>query len=152
MEERFKTFTVLIAGISRCIRRIKTEEMAEFNLKSPHVSCLYYLYKADSLTAKELCDICEEDKANISRSIRHLEENGYILCSSKAAKRYQSPLELTEKGREVGKIVTEKIDRILDLAGEGLSENDRICLYRSLALISDNLQKICGKYENEDLQ
>ena len=43
MEERYKSFTVLISGISRSIRRIKTEEMAEFNLKSPHVSCLYYL-------------------------------------------------------------------------------------------------------------
>ena len=68
MQERFQTFTVLITKLNRCIRKIKTEEMAEFDLKSPHVSCLYYLYKADSLTAKELCDICEEDKANISRS------------------------------------------------------------------------------------
>ncbi|MBQ4354444.1 MAG: transcriptional regulator [Clostridia bacterium] len=146
MEERFKTFTVLIAGINRCIRRIKTEEMAELGLKSPHVSCLYYLYKTDSLTATELCDICEEDKANISRSIRHLEENGYIVCNAKTAKRYQSPLELTEKGREVGKIVAGKIDRILEEASEGLSEADRITLYRSLTLIHDNLRKICSDY------
>lgn len=148
MEERFKTFTVLIAGINRCIRKIKTEEMAELGLKSPHVSCLYYLYKADSLTATELCEICEEDKANISRSIKHLEENGYIICNSKTAKRYQSPLGLTEKGREVGAVVADKIDRILDLAGEGLNENDRVRLYRSLSLINDNLQQICSKYDS----
>ena len=38
MEERFETFTVLIARISRGIKRIKAEEMAEFGLKGPHVS------------------------------------------------------------------------------------------------------------------
>ena len=39
MEERFETFTVLIARISRGIKRIKAEEMAEFGLKGPHVLC-----------------------------------------------------------------------------------------------------------------
>ena len=53
MEERFQTFTVLIANVNRYIRRIKTEEMAEFQLKSHHVSCLYYLYRDKELTAKE---------------------------------------------------------------------------------------------------
>ena len=146
MEERFKTFTVLISGINRCIRRIKTEEMAEFNLKSPHVSCLYYLYKAESLTAKELCDICEEDKANISRSIKHLEENGFLVCESRAPTRYQSPLVLTEKGREIGGFLAGKIDAILDAASVGLSEDERVILYRSLSLIHENLQKICAEY------
>ena len=78
MMERFETFTLLISQISRSIRKIKTEEMAEFKLKSPHVSCLYYLYKEKTLTAKELCDICDEDKAAISRSLLYLEkEKGF---------------------------------------------------------------------------
>ena len=78
MEERFQTFTVLISNINRAIYKIKAEEMSEFDLKSSHVSCLYYLYQKTSLTAKELCDICEEDKANISRSMEYLEKNGYL--------------------------------------------------------------------------
>lgn len=146
MEERFKTFTVLIASISRTIRRIKTEEMAELDLKSVHVSCLYYLYKEKSLTAKELCDVCEEDKANVSRSIKFLEANGYIYAEHANKKRYQTPLVLTEKGRATGKLVAEKIDRVLMAASEGLSENDREVMYRSLALINENLQHICERY------
>lgn len=46
MEERFETFTVLITRISRSIKRIKADEMADFELKGPHVSCLYYLSPA----------------------------------------------------------------------------------------------------------
>ena len=77
MQQRFEAFTVLIAKISRSIRRIKAEEMSEFHLKGPHVSCLYYLTQLGPLTAGQLCDRCEEDKAAVSRSLEYLEQNGY---------------------------------------------------------------------------
>ena len=150
MNERFETFTVLISNINRCIYKIKTEEMAEFDLKSSHVSCLYYLYKEDSLTAKGLCDICDEDKANISRSIKYLEENGYIICRAKHPKRYQSPLELTDSGREIGKRIAEKIDNVLSISSVGLSEQERSDFYRSLSLIKSTLQKLCDAYDADD--
>lgn len=146
MKDRFQTFTVQIATINRSIHKIKTVEMAEFDLKSPHVSCLYYLYKAEPLTAKELCDICAEDKAAISRSIEYLEKNGYIACDSDAKKRYKASLALTAKGKEVGARIAEKIDAILGEASEGLTEENRAIFYEALALINDNLEKICKKY------
>ena len=143
MEERFETFTVLINDISRSIHKLKMAEMAEFDLKSSHVSCLYYLYRQKTLTARELCDVCSEDKANISRSVKYLEENGYLICESKRAKRYQSPLMLTERGREVGARIAGKIDRILSYASEGVAEEEREIMYRSLATVRENLKKIC---------
>ena len=54
MEERFETFTVLITRISRSIKRIKADEMADFELKGPHVSCLYYLSQQDGMTGGHL--------------------------------------------------------------------------------------------------
>lgn len=147
MEERFEQFTVLIAKASRCIHRIKTGEMAKYNLKSSHVSCLYYLYKAESLTAKELCDLCGEDKANISRAVKYLETAGYVCCSTTAHKRYQSALFLTEKGKTLGAEITEIIDRVLYEVSAGLSEEKRKIFYESLSIICENLEKICIKYE-----
>ena len=38
MEQRFETFTVLIGRISRCIKRLKAEQMELLDLKGPHVS------------------------------------------------------------------------------------------------------------------
>ena len=146
MQERFENFTVLIAKISRSIRKIKTEEMDEFNLKSPHVSCLYYLYKSSTLTAKELCDVCQEDKASVSRSIEYLEKNGYVECNSNLQKRYKSPLTLTNSGYKIAEKIGQKIDSILELASVGLKEHDRQVMYKSLALISNNLEKICETY------
>ena len=147
MDARFETFTLLIAKASRCIHKIKTKEMAAYNLKSSHVSCLYYLYKADSLTAKELGDLCGEDKANLSRAVKRLETDEYIYCPTNAPKRYQSPLLLTEKGKSVGKDIAEKIDKILISASEGLTEENRTVFYQSLFLICENLEKICITHE-----
>ena len=60
MIDRFKNFTVIIDKLKRNIRKIKTVEMSEYELKSPHVSCLYYLYSSKPMTSKELAEMCEE--------------------------------------------------------------------------------------------
>ncbi len=148
--ERFKTFTVLIAKINRNIRKIKNEEMAEFGLKSPHVSCLYYLYKEKSLTAKELSDVCDEDKGAISRSIDQLEKLGYLACASESKKRYKAPLVLTEDGRAVAKRIADKIDSVLDFVADALEEDERKRFYENLNSVCDNLQKFCEKYNTSN--
>ena len=150
MEERFQVFTVLIAGINRSILRIKTEEMSEFNLRSSHVSCLYYLYKKESLTAREICDLCEEDKANISRAVRLLEEKGYVICESEEKKRYQSPLRLTDEGKKIGRSIVEKIDRVLDVASCGLTEEEREIMYKGLAVVNKNLNALCEGFADSE--
>ena len=143
MEERFETFTFLISGIAKYIRKIKTEEMESFSLKSPHVNCLFHLYKEKTLTAKELCDIIGEDKANVSRSLEYLERNGFIQVDSKTVKRYKSPLRLTDKGQAAGKEIAFKIENFVSLISNRISEEDRKIMYKCLAIINNNLKKAC---------
>lgn len=145
MTERFETFTVLINRISRNIRKIKNQEMAEYQLRSAHISCLYYLYGTQGLTASDLCERCEEDKATISRALEYLEDNGYITCQSRTAKRYKSPLMLTDMGREVSEKISLKVDAILAEISDSLTEAERIAFYRSLTVISDRLDEISRK-------
>lgn len=141
MKERFETFTVLISKIHRNIRKLKNQEMAEYGLRGAHISCLYYLYSEEALTATELCERCEEDKATISRNLDYLEENGYITCSQQSGKRYKSSLYLTERGKEVGKKIYDRIGSILDEISTMVTEEERVSLYRSLSLISGCLDK-----------
>ena len=145
MQERFETFTVLINRISRNIRKIKNQEMAEYNLRSAHVSCLYYLYIHKGATATDLCERCEEDKATISRALDYLETNGFLTCESKRAKRYKSPLILTEKGSEIGAKIAEKIDGVLNAISGELTEKERVEFYRSLAIVSESLEAVSQK-------
>lgn len=142
MEERYETFTVLIARINRSIKRVKSAEMAEFQLKGPYVSCLYYLSLTDGLTAAALCERCDEDKAAISRSLDDLEKSGYITCESSTGRRYRAPLHLTERGRAVCRGINERIDCIVDAASQGLSEAERKSMYQALTLISENLEQM----------
>ena len=144
MEQRFETFTVLINRISRNIRKIKNREMAEYNLRSAHISCLYYLYATKGLTATELCEKCEEDKATISRALDFLEKNEYLTCRD-GGKRYKSPLMLTEKGKLAAQRIAEKIDAVLDAISDGMTEDQRLQFYQSLSVINDKLDAVAGK-------
>lgn len=148
MDERYETFTVLINRISRNIRKIKNREMAEYNLRSAHVSCLYYLYTNKGATATDLCEGCEEDKATVSRALDYLETNGFLTCESKSAKRYKSPLILTAKGNEAGKKIADKISTVLNTIGYGLTDEERASFYRSLSIISESLDDVSKNSSN----
>lgn len=143
MQGRFENFTVLMMKINRSIRKLKTDEMKKWGLKTHHVSCLYYLYKSNGLTATELGDLCIEDKASLSRAIDTLEDEGYLVCNSSTIKRYRSPLELTEKGREVGKSISDRIDSVLMATSDGVSDEDRTIMYSALEKISASLEALC---------
>lgn len=149
--DRFATFTVLINRISRNIRKIKNQEMAEYNLKSIHVSCLYYLYIEDKMTATDLCERCEEDKATISRALDYLETKGYLTCESKSTKRYKSPFILTEEGRDIGKKIADKINGVLDVISTSLTEKERVEFYRSLSIISESLETVSKQNCDENI-
>lgn len=142
MEERFETFTVLINRISRNVRKIKNQEMAEYHLKSVHVSCLYYLFQSGKLIAADLCERCEEDKATISRALEYLEKEGYLICDSRGSRRYKSPILLTEKGQALGARIAAKIDSVLEEISKELTEEERVSFYHSLARISESLSEV----------
>ncbi len=142
MQDRFKDFTGLVSRVSRCIKKLKSDKMTEFNLKGPHAYCLYYLHVYGSMTASRLCEICHYDKAMLSRSMDYLEDNGYITRGSDA-KRYRSKIKLTPKGVIVGERMVKIVNEILDEASQGLSEENRAIMYESLELVCNNLEKMC---------
>lgn len=151
MDNRFETFTTLVNRINRSIRRIKIQEMADYGLRSTHISCLYYLYISNGLTATELCERCEEDKAAISRALEYLETAGYLTCEAQGGKRYRNLLLLTDKGQEVGRIIAEKIGGVLDVIGQELSDEERQTFYRSLFIISERLEQLAQDNEKREV-
>ena len=68
-----------------------------------------------------------------------METAGLIARSATA---YKSLLTLTAKGQQAVDYVKERCSLATALAGEGLNEEDRSTFYRTLQLISSNLQKI----------
>ena len=142
IEDRYTVLTILFSKITRAMRKIKAEAMKEYNLKGSHVSCIFYLSKnPKGLTNKELCDICNEDKAAISRALAYLEENKFITYN-KSDKIYKTPITLTRKGKVIGNYLKEKIHSILFEASSEIDKEDLEAFYRGLLNISENLDKI----------
>ena len=139
MINRFKSF---VSGVTICykyIQRIKNMEMTEFGLKGTHVMCLFFLHhNPDGLTAAQLCQLCAEDKAAISRTIATLKDRGYIASGEK---KYRALLALTEEGIAVAKQMDGLIYQWVGFGGDGISESDRDTFYRVLEHISSNLRE-----------
>lgn len=139
MIQRFDAF---VSGITSCykyIQRIKSMEMTEFGLKGTHVMCLYYLRQNPAgLTASQLCGLCAEDKAAISRTVSELRSRGYITTLSEKA--YRAMLTLTNAGQEVARKFDHLIEGWVRIGGDGLSDEERFDFYKSLAIIAGNLR------------
>ena len=146
-----KRFEAFVTGITVCykfIQRIKNAEMTEFGLKGIHVSCMFYLnHNPEGLTAAQLCALCEEDKAAISRTVSDLRQKGYIEHGE--GRNYRAPLHLTRSGKEIAKQMDPIIESWVSVGGVGMTEEQRATFYESLALIASNLR---GKLEqNSDI-
>lgn len=140
-----KRFEAFVSGITICykyIQRIKSFEMTEFGLKGTHVMCLFYLQRnPDGLTAAQLCSLCEEDKAAISRTLNELIEKGYIYSeNADNKKKYRALMFLTESGVEIATKVDALITQWVNAGGGGLTEEERNTFYHALEIISDNLK------------
>ena len=143
---RFETFTLALSQISSSWNKIAQEELAPYGLKGGYVVYLIALYKSkEGLTAANLSENCNRDKAEVSRAVRALEEKGFLKRDLTTSNGYRAKITLTDEGRKITYEIRERIKLIIESAGSGLSEEDRECFYTSLDLISKNLKRISKK-------
>lgn len=141
MYDRFEKFALSISQLNRYIQKIKSMEMTDLGLKGNHTMCLYYLGRnINGLTSSELCNLCKEDKAAISRTISELENLELVKADSTDGKReYRTKLHLTTKGCKVVDKIDEKIQKAVNIGGQGLTEEQRETFYSTLDIIAENL-------------
>lgn len=144
MENRYELLSGAISCMYHDIQKIERVEMARYGLKGPHAQCLLAIKKhPEGITAARLCEICEKDKAAVSRTLAELEEVGMIYRENRNGSRYRSALMLTEQGEIAAEAVVEKARMAVERAGIGFGEAEREVFYRVLALIAGNLHKLC---------
>ena len=92
MIHRFEQLTTGVSQIYKNIQRIKTLEMRSLGLKGTHVMCLYFLSShPDGLTASDLCALCKENKAGISRILSDLKEQDLYITPTPRRRRNTAP-------------------------------------------------------------
>jgi len=140
----YEHFSLSVACIYRDIQKIERTEMEKFGLKGPHAQTLLVMSRyPEGITAVQLCEICEKDKAAISRTVAELEESGMVLRNQVNGSAYRAKLTLTEKGIAAAEAVSAKAQQAVEQAGAGLDDEKRQIFYQVLALIAGNLHTIC---------
>lgn len=140
MLERFERFSFAISEISRCWRKIASEELAKYGLKSPHVIYLTTMYKyPDGITVPKLCEISGKDKSDASRMIAILEEKGLARKKDVGGSLYRGIWVLTNEGMTAAEQVSLRASKAVEMAGKGLDEETRNVFYKALESITFNL-------------
>ena len=142
MISRYERFSSAVFCIYRDIQKIQRVEMERHGLKGSHALCLLTLNRhPEGITAAHLCEICDKDKAAISRTLSELEHKGLVQREEPHV--YRAALKLTEEGRETAGQVEQRAQLAVRKATEGLTETQGEALYEALDCLAGNLQKIC---------
>ena len=144
MISRYEILSSSVSSMYHDIQKIERVEMAKFGLKGPHAQCMLAMRRnPGGVTAAQLCEICEKDKAAISRTVTELEQAGMVRREEKNGSRYRALLSLTEQGSAAAENVSRRAQVAIEQAGIGLDDEQRQVFYKVLALIADNLHAIC---------
>ena len=143
MISRYEQFTTAISSIYHYFQKIEREEMVRYGLRGTYTQYLLAIDRAyDGITAAELSELCEKDKAAVSRAVAEMEDQNLLYRELNNERAYRARLFLTEEGRRAADFVRQRSKTAVGLAGDGLSDADRAVMYAALELIAGNLQRI----------
>ena len=144
MENRYELISSSVSSMYHDIQKIERVEMAQYGLKGPHAQCLLAMKRyPEGITSARLCEVCDKDKAAISRTLAELEEAGMVIRENRNGSRYRASLMLTPQGQAAAEAVVEKARLAVEKAGTGFGEEEREVFYRVLSIIAGNLHKLC---------
>ena len=143
MIERFEQFVSYISALYRDIQKIEREEMEKLGLKGAYAQYLVAMHRyPDGITAADLCDVCDKDKAAVSRAVTEMEKHGLLCKLCGCENQYRALLHLTEKGKHAAEYVCRKAVSAVQIAAAEIDDEARAVMYRSLRSVASHVQKI----------
>ena len=150
MIQRFEQFSYEISSIYRHILKLSKEEMEKQGYRGSYALYLSVMSRyPGGITATRLGELCDRDKAGISRTINEMEEKGLIRRECYKDNFYRAKLILTPKGKEAAAFVRQRAEWAVSEASRGISEEDRQKMYACLETIEANLRKICDEADDK---
>lgn len=145
MIQRFEKLVTGVTSIYKSIQKIKKNQMNILGLKGTHVMCLHFLSRyPEGLTAATLSQLCNEDKAGISRILADLEQKKLIrYTDQQSRKKYRAKALLTETGMKESRKIKKLILQAVKAGGKGLAEKELEIFYHALFTIAENLEQVC---------
>ena len=143
MVDRFERFTYAIVEINRYWHKIAADEMSKYGLKGPFAHYLITLYRyPDGVTSVQLGELCDKNKADVSRALAILEEKGLAVRETQNNSYYRAKIKLTAKGRAAAEQVQQIAEKAVGIGGKGLTDEHRQIFYEALERITANLRQL----------
>lgn len=143
MLERFEQFTAAISALYRDVQKIERDEMEKQGLRGAFAQYLLAISRyPEGITAAALCEVCDKDKAAVSRITAEMEAKGLVERETDGISQYRAKLRLTPAGQDAAAFVRKRASVAVELAGKDLSDEDRINFYSALERICASLQQI----------
>ena len=139
MLSRFEQFSGMISGIYRYIQKLERDEMEKQGYKGSFAQYLVTIHHyEDGITSAQLCEICDKDKAAVSRVVNEMETMGLVTRANEG--RYRAKIRLTEKGQEAAQFVSSRARVAVNTVGSVLTDAERRSLYEILERVSGRIQ------------
>lgn len=143
MLSRFERFSYAISEINRYWHKIAADEMAKYGLKGPYALYLTVLYRhSEGVTSVKLGELCDKNKADVSRAIATLEEKGLVMREGNNNSLYRAKVLLTKEGRKAAQQVQKAVVKAVEMGGDGLTEQHRELFYEGLEKVAANLKML----------
>lgn len=140
---RFEQFSYVISGINRHIQKIERDEMIKYGYKGAFAQYLVALRRyPEGITSAKLCEICDKDKAAISRVLTEMQKKGLILRETQSDHRYNALIKLTTEGLKAAAYVDERAQAAIEAVGNEMTDENRAAFYATLDFIAAKLQTI----------
>lgn len=144
MLNRFELFTSSISGIYRDILKLERDEMETYGLRGAYAQYLLAMdHHPEGLTSAELCEVCDKDKAAVSRIVTEMALKGLIQKDDTRINPYRARLYLTEQGKDAVVFIKNRAKMAVEVAGKGVTDEERQIMYTALERIAANLEIIC---------
>ena len=140
MVDSFERFGQMLSNASKSLYRLKSRYMSKYGLSSTHTVCLRKLYEnPQGLTKSEIADICEIDKAQITRIIGELKDKDYVGSDS-SKKMYNRKFVLTDFGKNITEEINDAVAEIVEYVDLDISKEDIEHFYSVFEKINKRLR------------
>ena len=143
MLDRYEQFSFMISVINRQIQKIERDEMIKYGHKGSFAQYLTVMrHHPEGVTAAQLSELCDKDKAAVSRVVTEMIEKGLVVRNAENDTLYRAKLVLTQEGEKIAEFVAKRAMAAVVAVGNELSDNERKLFYSTLDFISTKLETI----------
>ena len=109
MQERYEQFSFVVSAINRHIQKLERDEMIKFGYKGAFAQYLMAMrHYPQGVTSAQLSEMCDKDKAAVSRNVGEMIEKGLVVRKSATDSLYRAKLILSQEGEKIADFVANR--------------------------------------------